>query len=251
MPARLSQVSALLAGSSLEEELLLLDTPSSPSGSSFQQNTKANPNGAGPSGSQARHPTGSSTHTTSLPSSYFSSSSVVVLSSDQSLLKRAVFPNAPSSSSNGQSSDIRIKAEAKRAFFLPHPNDPQHRRWSSRARLSYPPSPSNDNSSSRHLTSSNAMTHSTCPRPAASVLRLQRIRPMPPTSVGIANRSCGEASEKSRVDRLTRDRQKLLARIDQIKTAEARMLQPIVIARDQARAEAEGRTMTRRRKLGL
>ncbi len=39
------------------------------------------------------------------------------------------------------------------------------------------------------------------------------------------------------MDRLSRDRQKLLSRIDQLKTVEARMLQPIVIARDQVRAE--------------
>ena len=47
---------------------------------------------------------------------------------------------------------------------------------------------------------------------------------------------------KAEVERLSRDRQKLLSRIEQLKTVEARMLQPIVVARDQVRAEANGKS---------
>ncbi|KAJ9475817.1 hypothetical protein PHBOTO_005883 [Pseudozyma hubeiensis] len=242
MPARLSQVSSLLAGSMLEEELMLLETPSSPSGSSFHHSTVASTSKL--DSTILSVPSGKQGPDASSETSILTSSSLIVLTSDSRILSRAIFPNAPSSPPDA----IVVKAEHD-------DTDPSLSASTKSGDLagSFRPAPP---SSSTSLVSTLAIKRQqlietpdfkqrddTLYMPKTRGLRSEAAEDTSDAAYERRHRKPETAEKRQRkaeVDRLSKDRLKLLARIDQIKTAEARLLQSIVVARDQVRAEANG-----------
>lgn len=242
MPARLSQVSSLLAGSKLEEELMLLETPCSPSISSSHHNTAQ---------SESRHdapvPSQPSQASHSLSHRFFTASSIVVLSSDASLLARAVYPTMPPSASH---SHVKIESEHDQVDASV-PASPSSANTAGFRRPSAP-------SSSSSLVSTLAIkrqqlieTPDFKPRddtlymPKTRGLRSETIEDTSDAAYERRHRKPEAAEKRQRkaeVDRLSRDRLKLLSRIEQLKSVEARLLQPIVVARDQVRAEVKAPT---------
>ncbi|GAC94337.1 hypothetical protein PHSY_001908 [Pseudozyma hubeiensis SY62] len=243
MPARLSQVSSLLAGSMLEEELMLLEPPSSPSASSFHHNSTTGStsklDGAVPS-----VPTGRQGPDSSSEAGILTSSSLVVLTSDSRILARAIFPNAPSLPAD----TIVVKAEHDDSdLALSAPTKSGDLAWSLRP---VPPS------SFASLVSTLAIKRQqlietpdfkqrddTLYMPKTRGLRSEAAEDTSDAAYERRHRKPETAEKRQRkaeVDRLSKDRLKLLTRIDQIKTAEARLLQSIVVARDQVRSEANG-----------
>ncbi|CBQ71394.1 conserved hypothetical protein [Sporisorium reilianum SRZ2] len=215
MPARLSQVSALLAGSMLEEELLLLDAPASPAASAFAADGAAKAKHADAGAAPAR----------------LSASSIVVLTSDARVLQRAVFPHALATSTT------HVKTE----------NDDEHSAPATLKPASTPPA---------SLVSTLAIkrqqlieTPDFTPRddtlymPKTRGLRSDAAEDTADAAYDRRHRRPEAAEKRQRkaeVDRLARDRLKLLARIDALRTVDARMLQPVVVARDQVRGDGEG-----------
>ncbi|SPO30551.1 uncharacterized protein UTRI_06481 [Ustilago trichophora] len=244
MPARLSQVSSLLAGSMLEEELMLLDPASSPSTSAFPQsapcsNTQSNRVGtAWPPGRNGYDP---SSHVKP-----FTSSSIVVLTSDAQLLARAVFPNAPPSSTNSPA-DVQVKAEKQDTnLSLTPPSESAAPDVT--AEFLKSPIPSTSSLVSTLAIKRQQLIETPDFKPRDDILYMPKTRGLrseaaEDTSDAAYERrhrkpeTAEKRQRKAEVDRLSRDRQKLLSRIEQLKTVEARMLQPIVVARDQVRAE--------------
>ncbi|TKY87584.1 hypothetical protein EX895_003598 [Sporisorium graminicola] len=238
MPARLSAVSSLLAGSMLEEELLLLDAPASPSGSTFNYSSGNHADGTAKSASSAGKHAADTASTSPAPSAAsFTASSVIVLTSDPRLLARAVFPYGPASTT------AHVKSE---------PDED--------AVGSLQPVPS----SSSSLVSTLAIrrqqlieTPDFTPRddtlymPKTRGLRSDAAEDTSDAAYERRHRKPETAEKRQRkaeVDRLARDRLKLVARIEQLKAVEARLLQPVVVARDQVRGESgdEGKPLSER-----
>ena len=246
MPARLSQVSSLLAGSMLEEELLSLEPTSSPSTLSFPHNATGSnlqSNAAGPSTSKARNGLAAS------PLPTLTSSSIVVITSDPQLLARATFPNAPSSHDPTLPTDVQIKTESQDSplslSVATSPSKPDH----TAGFLKPPSTPAKSSLVSTLAIKRQQLIETPDFKPRDDTLYMPKTRGLrseaaEDTSDAAYERrhrkpeTAEKRQRKAEVDRLSRDRQKLLARIEQLKTVEARMLQPIVIARDQVRAEA-------------
>ncbi|ETS60316.1 hypothetical protein PaG_05510 [Moesziomyces aphidis] len=235
MPARLSQVSSLLAGSMLEEELLMLDSAPSPSSSAFPHNGPPAPIPSSGAGAPVLDRPASRSHVAN-------PISIIVLTSDAKLIESAIYPYAPTQSAASSPHPTSIKREAP-------PTD---------LSSSTPPANQPAASASSSIVSTLAIkrqqlieTPDFKPRddtlymPKTRGLRSEAAEDTSDAAYERRHRKPETAEKKQRkaeVDRLARDRQKLLARIDQIKNADARMLQPIVIARDQVRAEASAET---------
>lgn len=244
MPARLSQVSSLLAGSTLEEELLSLEPVASPTTSSFLQDAGSNSKYLGGASAPiaGRHNSDSTLHARSTALSTFTTSSIVVLTSDPQVLERADRPYAPALT------DSSVKLEKTEDDL-------------SLASIGTPTKPSDTAGFLRSPAPASSSLVSTLAIKRQQLIETPDFKPrddtlyMPKTR-GLRSDAAEDTSDaayerrhrkpetaelrqrKAEVDRLSRDRQKLLARIEQLKTVEGRMLQPIVIARDQVRAEA-------------
>ncbi|SPO48762.1 uncharacterized protein PSANT_06453 [Moesziomyces antarcticus] len=235
MPARLSQVSSLLAGSMLEEELLMLDSAPSPSSSAFPHNGSSAPTSSSGAGAPVLDRPASRSHVAN-------PISIIVLTSDAKLIESAIYPHAPT----------------QPAIPLPHPTSIKREAQPTDLSSSTPPANQPASSASSSIVSTLAIkrqqlieTPDFRPRddtlymPKTRGLRSEAAEDTSDAAYERRHRKPETAEKKQRkaeVDRLARDRQKLLARIDQIKNADARMLQPIVIARDQVRAEASTET---------
>ncbi|SPO31512.1 uncharacterized protein UTRI_06481_B [Ustilago trichophora] len=232
MPARLSQVSSLLAGSMLEEELMLLDPASSPSTCTFPHNSSCSnvqSNRVGPALS---------------PGTFCS---IVVLTSTAQLLARAVFPNAPSVSINSPT-DTHVKAEDQYTNLSLTPAS-KSAATDETPGLFKSPIPSASSLVSTLAIKRQQLIETPDFKPRDDTLYMPKTRGLrseaaEDTSDAAYERrhrkpeTAEKRQRKAEVDRLSRDRQKLLSRIEQLKTVEARMLQAIVVARDQVRAEA-------------
>ncbi|SPC66567.1 uncharacterized protein UHOD_08708 [Ustilago sp. UG-2017b] len=252
MPARLSQVSFLLAGSMLEEELLLSDQASSPSSSWFPQavtGESSNSNGASSSLAVARRASDTS-QVRSTSNRIFTTSSIIVLTSDNKLLSRAIFPHASASADNIPATDVHIKAEKEDSeLSIPTTAATPSSKAVETTGFIRPPAPSSSSVISTLAIKRQQLIETPDFKPRDDTLYMPKTRGLrseaaEDTSDAAYERrhrkpeSAEKRQRKAEVDRLSRDRQKLLSRIEQLKTAEARMLQPIVVARDQVRAEA-------------
>ncbi|KAJ1024081.1 hypothetical protein NDA16_002920 [Ustilago loliicola] len=250
MPARLSQVSSLLAGSMLEEELLLIDQPSSPSSSSFPHHTtseSSKSNGANSSLAVARRGSDSS-HIRSAPSRIFTTSSIIVLTSDAKALSRAVYPYA-TTADDDSSAGAQIKTEKEDIDISLPTTAATPSKAVQTSGFIRPPAPSNSSVISTLAIKRQQLIETPDFKPRDDTLYMPKTRGLrseaaEDTSDAAYERrhrkpeTAEKRQRKAEVDRLSRDRQKLLSRIEQLKTVEARMLQPIVVAIDQVRAEA-------------
>ncbi|SNX87726.1 uncharacterized protein MEPE_06436 [Melanopsichium pennsylvanicum] len=248
MPARLSQVSSLLAGSMLEEELLLLDPASSPSASTFpsyasgSNSTSTAPGPALFKGRNGAHP--------SQCTPPFTSSSVIVLTSDKQLLARAIFPDAPLSREASSSTDVQDKTRKNEAPLSSATSATPTKASEIAGVLKRPMSvPALSSLVSTLAIKRQQLIETPDFKPRDDTLYMPKTRGLRSEAAEDTSDSAYERrhrkpetaekrQRKAEVDRLSRDRQKLLSRIEQLKTAEARLLQPIVVARDQVRAEA-------------
>ncbi|KAJ1038325.1 hypothetical protein NDA10_002664 [Ustilago hordei] len=252
MPARLSQVSSLLAGSMLEEELLLIDQASSPSSSSFPQAVTAessNSNGASSSLAVARRASDTS-QVRSTSNRIFTTSSIILLTSDNKLLSRAIFPHASASADNIPATHVHIKAEKEDSqLSIPTTAATPSLKAVETTGFIRPSAPSSSSVISTLAIKRQQLIETPDFKPRDDTLYMPKTRGLrseaaEDTSDAAYQRrhrkpeSAEKRQRKAEVDRLSRDRQKLLSRIEQLKIAEARMLQPIVVARDQVRAEA-------------
>lgn len=251
MPARLSQVSSLLAGSMLEEELLSIDPSSSPSSLSFPHNTSAegsNSSGAGSSLSVARRGSDSS-QIRSAPTRIFTTSSIIVLTSDPKVLSRAVYPLAPQGNNAEPSSDVPVKTEKEDGDLSSTITATTPSKAAQTSGFIRPPPPPTSSVISTLAIKRQQLIETPDFKPRDDTLYMPKTRGLRSEAAEDTSDAAyerrhrkPETSEKrqrkAEVDRLSRDRQKLLSRIEQLQTVEARMLQPIVIARDQVRAEA-------------
>ncbi|KAJ1020219.1 hypothetical protein NDA18_005820 [Ustilago nuda] len=252
MPARLSQVSSLLAGSMLEEELLLIDQAPSPSSSSFPQALTAessNSNGASSSLAVARRASDTS-QVRSTSNRFFTTSSILLLTSDNKLLSRAIFPHASASADNIPATHVHIKPENEVSqLSIPTTAATPSSKPVETTGFISPSAPSSSSVISTLAIKRQQLIETPHFKPRDDTLYMPKTRGLrseaaEDTSDAAYQRrhrkpeSAEKRQRKAEVDRLSRDRQKLLLRIEQLKIAEARMLQPIVVARDQVRAEA-------------
>lgn len=233
MPARLGQVSSLLAGSSLEEELMALtsDPPTavSPRGDSPGPSSNTDALAAN---SSALHGALSGTQTLA-PSTDWTlwTRRKIVLTSDPHVISRAVaIPRRTSEqhhpTASGPLPPVCVSSHAvKRQKTIETPD------FRPRDDSLYMPK-------TRGLRSTSA-THARGGAAAATMAMMAQ--DLSDTAYARAHRK-GETSEKrqrkAEVDHLARDRAKVVHRIEQLRAVEARMLQPILVARSQARRSA-------------
>lgn len=224
---------------------MLLDPASSPSTSAFPQSapcSNTQSNRVGPALPPGRNGYDPSSHVKP-----FTSSSIVVLTSDAQLLARAVFLNAPPSSTNSPA-DVQVKAENQDTNLSLTPAS-KSAAPDETAGFLKSPIPSTSSLVSTLAIKRQQLIETPDFKPRDDTLYMPKTRGLrseaaEDTSDAAYQRrhrkpeTAEKRQRKAEVDRLSRDRQKLLSRIEQLKTVEARMLQPIVVARDQVRAEA-------------